>query len=296
MEEKGELELLRRENERLKKEMQAIGENLNNRLKETEENVRKELEKNQNRVLEEKGTFTTTETWTEAMDELAHAIHTSIKIANNSLGELEKSDQLNTAFAHIRQIKNYTDLILWDLHLRKGELLDPSKKRIKIDFIKIIPTVIDSIQSEPSVLRYPNDVRKKQYETMKPTLKFPKKCNVYIAPELIYVFDLLFLELLKNAFMNSDYENPLVKVFIDSDEDYHFVSFLNNKIMLERDRDWLENKVVNSSDDIATSLKVGLRLIKRWSNILCVNIKVSIIENEKTTKIQLQIPKVIKLR
>ncbi|QOJ27821.1 MAG: hypothetical protein HRU80_02630 [Ignavibacteriales bacterium] len=295
MQQTNELEYLRSENERLKNEIRSKEQNLNNLLKEKEFEVKKAVSVSQNSILQDKQIAVNTETWTEAMDELAHAINTSIMVATSAIKELPESPERSKAFTHIRQIKNYTELVLWDLHIRKGEFLNSNAEPVEIDLVPIFTENITAIKDEPSVLRPRNKNRAAQYSEMKVATDFPQKCLVMIPSELKNVFDLLFLELLKNSFINTNAENPHVRVHVKELPRSFEVLFENNKIMDEKYRNWFMGKSADSSFDIAKSIKVGLRLVMRWTEILKVSRDVTIVTEEELTRITLTIPKVIQL-
>lgn len=295
MNQMNEIEEIRKENERLKNEMRAIGQNLNNLLREKEIEVQRALTTNQNSILQAKQTSVNTETWTEAMDELAHAINTSIMVATSAIKDLPESQERSKAFTHIRQIKNYTELVLWDLHIRKGELLNSNAEPVEIDLVPIFTENITAIKEEPSVLRPRNKNRAAQYSEMKVVIDFPQKCPIMVPAELKNVFDLLFLELLKNSFINTHAETPHVRVAVKELPRSFEVLFENNKIMDEKYREWFMGKSADSSFDIAKSIKVGLRLVMRWTEILKVTRDVTIVTEEELTRISLTIPKVIQL-
>lgn len=292
---KERINLLENENRDLWFRLAAIENNLKSLKLILVQGEASQFESNLNQLLTANKKESKTETWIEVMDELAHTINTSIMVAANALKEMPESTGQNKAFAHIRQIKNYTELVLWDLYIRRGELLDLNAAPVEVDLLPIFADNISAIKEVPSVLRPKNKNRMAQYNHMKVVCEFPQKCVVLVPEELKNAFNLLFLELLKNSFINSNAEAPIVRVVVKELPKSFEVVFENNKIMEEKYCNWFNGKSDDSSFTMDKVSKVGLRLVMRWTNILKISRQVTLVTEEELTRITLTIPKVIQI-
>lgn len=315
MKQRDEVEELRKENEQLKNELQAVGLTLNALLKDKEIAVQNRLKENSNGVLKEKEAeiqkkykesksgllkenkfVVSTETWTEAMDELAHAINTDIYVATSLLRRDLNPERINQLVAHIQQIQNYTDLVMWDLDFSRQKSKQVYFDLEEVNISEVVPEVLQTIKSAPTILRPNTTERENQLRELTVTEVYNGDVTILKPIRLKTVLKLIFLELLKNSFANCAIDNPQISISASEMKDSILIEIENNVIEAEENfKDWFLGESVDSDFTVSKSGKVGLRLIIRWTNRL--NIKRDIVINsaEKTIKISLTIPKVITL-
>lgn len=270
-----------------------MGRNLNQVLQEKADLINQNRERAQNQVLIEKELKTKGEEWQRIVDEMAHTIHTDIFIATDSLLELEDNQLRKKIFAHLVEVRDLTDLTLW--FLKKDELVKKNDKVVSIDLKNIIENQITTIKKAPSTLRLSTKKHRENLSIIQVPVESTGITSIYIPSEIQKVFNLLFKDLLRNAFKNTTHEKPYVAIKFVEGSELLKVTITNNKLMPEEFASWL---MTNSTiePEIAKHSKAGLRILKKWFSYLNISIDVTLDKEDLMTAISILIPKTITLK
>lgn len=287
---------LKKENEALKIELAILRATQEKKEQIIEELIHERTgfrDENQKAVLQEATYKAQFETLKKTVDELAHTIHTDIFIATETLLELDDSKEHDKILAHIREVNDLTDLTLW--FLRKEELYKKDDKSVKIDLKKIIENQLQLIKNAPSTLRLSTRQHKDMLQDMEVPVSATGGTSIEIPSEIKKVFNLLFKDLIRNAFKNTISENPQVNVKISEESDFINAIICNNKLMPENFAEWLTTDTMDEPE-ISKHSKAGLRILKKWTSYLKIGLEVSLNEVKGETEITLKIPKIITLQ
>lgn len=248
---------------------------------------------NQNKALVEQKFQTELRTWQQIVDEMAHTINTDIFIATDSLLELDDNDITKKIYAHLTEVRDLTDLTLW--FLRKNELIKDDEQLVAVDLREVLQNQIKTIQAAPSTLRLATKKHRENLKVLNVEIESAGTTSVQISSEIKKVFNLLFKDLLKNAFKNTTEDKPIVKVNISEQADAVTVSILNNELMPEEFLKWLTQKS-SIELEISKHSKAGLRILKKWTDFLNVNLEIKLNDELKSTTVSLKIPNEISLK
>lgn len=291
LQQKKEIELLKQKIEILITEAAEREKTLNNLIKERLESELLAREVTQNAVLREKELQTEVSTWQKVVDELAHSINTDVFAALSNLNEIVEDINIKKAKNNIKRIRDITNLILWDLNKSR---LPASKNLIELDIFQLISSEIESIKDGIDSLRLSVREHKKKLIELNIPIKAKNKCIVQIDDNIAAGLELIIKDILRNAFQNTDEENPQISVEMFSQDEIIYLIIKNNRLISEMELRWFNEGIDDNNIPMSKSAKVGLRLVKRWFINLGIKGEFLIDLGANQTSISLKIPKVIK--
>ncbi len=257
------------------------------RINELENIIRIKEEEITNKALNERGI----QEWQKIVDEMAHSINTDVFAALSNLNEITDSNEVNKAKHNIKRIRDIANLMMWDLNKTR---LPASTTISTIDLYQLIQTQIDAIKDGIDSLRLSiREHKSKLYQLVIPfTVK--NECIIQIDDNIEPGLELIIKDLLRNAFQNTDEENPLISIEIFSADDFIYLIITNNRIISKKELQWFNEDIDDDEIQMSKSSKVGLRLVKRWFKNLSITGNFLIDSKLNQTSIKLQIPKVIR--
>lgn len=273
-----ELERLRKENLKLKIDLQIKEVKL------------AEIQKDLNRVFIEKEVSAAKKEGEEILYKLAHAINNDLHSSSNLLRKLDSNSDIQKVIRHLERVQSLVDLNIW--WVKRDEL---EEKWTKINIETKLKELISSVKDGVSTLRVSPNLENKIVELNVDINKTGTNTDVITGkekfPEMI---ELIFLDLIRNAFKYMDEDNPWVKVDIDCENnDFITVTFANSGKMAAKYLEYLNTE--KGSSEISDSTKIGLRSIKQWINFLKLELVGKNYEDEQVCRINLKIPRIIYL-
>jgi len=248
-------------------------------------------ERTQNAVLKEKELQTLITTWERIVDEMAHSINTDVFAALSNLNDIDDNRAVNKAKHNIKRIRDIANLLMWDLNKTR---LPVSTTILEINLYHLIQTQIDAIRDGIDSLRLSvREHKDKLFQLIIP-VNVKSECIIQIDDNIETGLELIIKDLLRNAFQNTDEENPLISVEMFSTDDFISLTITNNQLISEKELRWFNEGIEGDDIQMSKSAKVGLRLVKRWLKNLRINGKFVTNSKPNRTSIELQIPKVIK--
>lgn len=298
---RAEVARLKKENEQSKKENEQL--NLTLKILEIRERQKeKELQKlhNENFGLQEKANIsiraeeklkTEIETWQRIVDEMAHSINTDVFAALSNLNDITDNTEVNKAKHNIKRIRDIANLIMWDLNKAR---LPVSTSILEVNLQHLVQTQIEAIKDGIDSLRLSIREHKSKLSQLIIPVTAQNECVIQIDDNIEAGLELIIKDLLRNAFQNTDEENPSISVEIFSNE--HFISLIitNNRLISEKELQWFNENIDDDDIQMSKSSKVGLRLVKRWFKNLSIEGKFLTDSTSNKTSIKLQIPKLIR--
>lgn len=291
-----EIDILKKENEKLKvdnfllKQKEIEREKQFNALSKEKAKL---TERTAQSTIAEQKLKNQVESWQKTIDELAHTIHTDIFIATDTLLDLQENEDRKKILAHLFEVRDLTDLTLW--FLRKNELYKKDDKIVSIDLKQIIEKQLISIQNAPSILRLSTALHRDNLKNLIVPIKIQGNTRIEIPSEIQKVFNLLYKDLLRNAFKNTLPENPVVLINFNEEQEYIRTTISNNKLMDGQFEKWLTIDTVEEPE-ISKHSKAGLRILKKWLKYLNIILEIDLDKENSQTNISLLIPKKIILK
>lgn len=236
-------------------------------------------------------TETELQTWQRIVDEMAHSINTDVFAALSNLNEITDDTAVNKAKHNIKRIRDIANLIMWDLNKAR---LPASTTILEIDLHQLIQTQIDAIKDGIDSLRLSIREHKSKLTQLVIPITAKNECAVRIDDNIETGLELIIKDLLRNAFQNTDEENPFISVEIFPSEDFISLIITNNRLISEKELLWFNEGIDDDDIQMSKSSKVGLRLVKRWFKNLSINGNFLTDPKTNQTSIKLQIPKVIR--
>lgn len=291
------LAILKQENLELKeslKELQDINaaqvRNLNNLLEEAREEIRNSENRNLNKLTleaEEKGSR---QEWEKIIDEMAHSINNDVYLAVSKLARIKDNEKVDSAKNHINKIRDLVNLTM--LYLKRNEV-PFSNEYSTIDINSVLINEITGIEESLNTLRISSREHLKNLSEFKAIYTPIENGEISINKELESAIGLIFKDLIRNAYKNTDELEPKVSFLLESIHNAIRVTISNNTLISEEFLDWL-NGNSEIEPEISKSMKVGLRVIKKWSDLLNLKILATRIADKNTTQVMITIPREIR--
>lgn len=259
-------------------------------LKDYEVDIKKAIEANQNAILDEQKWKTTAESWEKVVDEIAHSINSDIYAAIVSLNKFLDLPKIKKANDHICQIRDITNLLIDYL---KRDNIKYSGEFSVLNIKDIVNAQLHLIKEAISTLKISSDVHEEALQTLYVPVHSTGDCSVEIIEEFADAIPLLIKDLVRNAIKHTSENNPKVDVSIIENSSFVELRMQNNGVISAQIADWFNNDFSEEPLDMSKSSKVGLRVVKKWVNLLKIDTKYfSDIPGDSTTVI-LKFPKKI---
>lgn len=286
---------IKKENEKLKFELKLVSI----RKKEAEKKYSsgqdietiKQQEANSLLFLQNQALQNELKTWQKVVDEMAHSINTDVFAALSNLNKESDTPSINKTKHNIKRIRDYANLIMWDLNRSR---LPASTCMISIDLAELIKTQIDTIKDGIDSLRLSIREHKAKLLQLAIPVIYEKECALQIDDNIEAGLELIIMDLMRNAFQNTDEENPKITIAFFSTGEIITLQITNNRLISEKEILWFNDDIDDDEIQMSKSAKVGLRLVKRWFKILKMTGKFTVNSDSNETTITLKIPKWIK--
>lgn len=256
------------------------------------ENRIKELEKTNNQLIRELKEKIKSFEWQKIIDEMAHSINTDVYVAVSNLEKHKDLPRIQKAFYHTKQIRDLINLFMW--YIKRNEL-QISGTRVSLNIEEIIKTQLEAIKEGISTLRLSADEHQENILKMEIPLEVEGEVNIQINKEIADSITLILKDILRNAIKNTKEENPLVTIKIAGSDYSVTVEVCNNTAIKENFSLWFNNESNEEPMDISKSMKVGLRVIKMWIDLLKINAKLIPNYQDDSTTAKIVLPKEIKI-
>ncbi len=229
--------------------------------------------------------------WQSIAEQMAHTFNSDIFVAQHALLKIEDSTHRRKAFAHLMEVKELTDLIMW--RLKKHYYFNKNENLIKKDVAIMVKDQITTILDSLSILRLSSRQHQKLLSELSPEIEVMGNCTVEVTEQIGAALGAIIKDLLKNSFKNTDQENPKVEFRITERNNDILCEFSNNLAMEDDFKEWFLGRTEIEPDG-STSTKVGLRIVKSWLRLLDISYDVEINKEHNWTTVILTIP--IKIR
>ncbi|MDP2301594.1 MAG: hypothetical protein Q8N03_04095 [Ignavibacteria bacterium] len=216
-------------------------------------------------------------TWQKIIDEMAHSINTDVYVAVSNLEKHRDIPRVEKAYFHIRQIRELTNLLMWYI---KRNNLPLSNEMVILNLNEIISEQLETIKSGITTLRISGDDHEELLAKLDLAISIEGAVNVSINKEIKESIPLILKDFLRNAMKNTDEEKPVVSINLQETERFVEVTIFNNRAISKDYAEWFNGTPTNEPDGISKSSKVGLRVIKMWTELLKIN--TSFIPNYET--------------
>lgn len=240
------------------KRLEAISSQL---IKETQEKT----EAIQRTLTNDTLRYSKTSEWEKIIDEMAHSINTDVFVAVSNLSKIKDEPRVKKASYYIKQIRDLINLIMW--YLKRNDLTI-SNEFVEIELIAVINEQISTIKDGISTLRISTEEHQSKLIEMNIDIAADFEAKISINKEIAEAISLIVKDLLRNALKNTDEKNPIVSVNIKEETDYVILNFENNCAIQKEFADWFNGESDKEPDTISKSTKVGLRVIKMWTDLL----------------------------
>ncbi|NUN09705.1 MAG: hypothetical protein HUU54_11065 [Ignavibacteriaceae bacterium] len=263
-------------------------------LRDSKEDLKWEQEFQQNALLAERAEKTELETkvkeWQSIADQMAHTFNSDIFIAQHALLKMEDSPHRKKAFAHLMEVKELTDLIMW--RLKRAYYFNKNDRVIPADISEIVNKQVAMIFESLSILRLSSRKHQKLLSETNPEIIIEGDCGISTTEQIKIALGAVLKDLLKNTFKNTNEAAPLVKIRISADKESVLCVLSNNLAMGDDFREWLLGKSEQEPEG-STSSKVGLRIVKGWLKLLNIDYDVKVDKINEWTTVLIKIPKYI---
>ena len=243
-------------------------------------------------IISEKEEKTVKEEWERIIDEMAHSINTDVYAALSYINRNLENDLVKKASYNIQQIRDLTNLIMW--YLKRNKLqLSGSMQSVSIE--EVIKTQIETIKAGIHTLRLATAQHRDALFSMIVNINKDGPCIIQIDMDLINAIDLIFKDVLRNAFKNTDENEPSVTIYMDDNFNNLGVKVSNNLVISQEELNWFNNNIESDELAMSKSSKVGFRIVKKWTQFLNIYTRMTIDKNKKETTFHLTIPKEVKV-
>lgn len=247
----------------------------NEKLKDTIDDLEHKIDKQAkelNRLLLEQKTSTELQTqlstWQSVVDELAHSINTDVYIAVNQLSRYRDDPRINKAYHHVNQIRDLTNLLM--TYIKRNELVLSGEMK-SLDVHECVKGQLALIRDGISTLRLSEDDHIDRLLSLEVPVKVSETPSISVQKEFVEAVPLILKDLLRNAFKNTDEEDPRISVSITESPDAVQIEITNNRAIAESFRDWFNGVTHIDPAEMSKSGKVGLRVIKMWVDLLHIS-------------------------
>ena len=288
---------LKKENIDLKeslKELHDINDaqlrNLNNLLEEAREEIRNSEDRNLNNLTSEAEAKGGKEEWEKIIDEMAHSINNDVYLAVSKLSRIKNDERVQSAKYHVNKIRDLINLIM--LYLKRNEVPFSNEYSI-LDINNILADEIAGIEESLNTLRISSREHLKNLALLKTTFTPIENSSLSINKELESTIGLILKDIIRNAYKNTNEENPKISVSLISSGNFVDVIITNNILIPDDFVAWM-NETSDIEPEISKSMKVGLRVVKKWSDLLKINIVLKKLVDINSTEVTLRIPREIR--
>jgi len=288
---------LKKENIDLKeslKELQDLNDaqlrNLNNLLEEAREEIRNSEDRNLNNLTSEAEAKGGKEEWEKIIDEMAHSINNDVYLAVSKLSRIKNDERVQSAKYHVNKIRDLVNLIM--LYLKRNEVPFSNEYSI-LDINNILADEIAGIEESLNTLRISSREHLKNLESLKTTFTPIENSSLSINKELESTIGLILKDIIRNAYKNTNEENPKISVSLISSGNFVDVIITNNILIPDDFVAWM-NETSDIEPEISKSMKVGLRVVKKWSDLLKIKIVLKKLVDINSTEVTLRIPREVR--
>lgn len=269
----------------------------NSRLREIEKeknlnNYVRELDKakqlNVGSLLREKELQTLAESWERIVDELAHSINTDVYVAVSSMAKHLDNPKIKKASYHTRQIRDLTNLLM--LYLKRNEITY-SGEFSSLDIVESVISQLTLIKDGISTLRISSDEHEEALLKLEVPVKSDGNCSVEITSEFLEAVPLIIKDLVRNSLKHTTEEDPRVDITVSGFEEHVELRIENNGTISQKLADWFNKGSTEDPDDMSKSSKVGLRVVKKWVELLRIDTKYQISESGNATTVIIKFPR-----
>lgn len=290
--------------EKLKKENQELQEKLEikerefrdfmNQLKESYElrveKVKREKEATFNESIQIAKLMQDVQTWEKIVDEIAHSINTDVFIAVNNLSKFLDNPKIKKAYHHTNQIREITNLLMW--YIKRNEL-EISGEMADIYPAQILNEQTELVREGLSTLRISSDDHHENLLKME-VPQVESEARISVTKEIKESIPLILKDFVRNAYKNTDEDNPVVTCSVENDSENVIIKITNNQAVAQQYADWFNGKTASEPETISKSFKVGLRVIKIWISLLNIDARLIPDKTNNSTTAIIKLPMVIK--
>lgn len=258
--------------------------NLNNYVRDLD----KAKELNLNSVFREQELKNLATSWERIVDELAHSINTDVYVAVSSMSRFLDNPKIKKANYHTRQIRDLTNLLL--LYLRRNDV-QYSNEFTELNLNEVVDQQIALIKDGISTLRISSDEHEEALLTMLIPVTTIGESKIIINEEFADAIPLVIKDLVRNAMKHTTEADPKVEIKITEFESFVEVMIYNNGAISEKLADWFNKSSLEDPENMSKSSKVGLRVVKKWVDLLKIETRYLRDGNNDTTTVKLSFPK-----
>ncbi len=275
--------------EKLRKELLNVKANFGKQLRDLQRENERKLRAKLNAIILEGKQHASKEEWEKIIDEMAHSINSDVFAAVSFLSGIKGSMKAKNALNHTLRIRDLINLIM--TYLKRNEIVF-SGKFTSVSIEEQVKEQIFTIKNSLTTLRLSEDEHEESLKKIKVPVEVLGDSNILVFQELKEAIPLIIKDLLRNAFKNTDEENPQVSVKIQGEKDFVRLEITNNKTISEAYSKWFNGETVEEPD-ISKSSKVGLRVILKWTKELKITARLERNSTANTTTAILIFPKEI---
>lgn len=272
------------ENQNLRLREKQIADNLKSLL---DENLALK-ENNIGSLLREKELQTQAESWERIVDELAHSINTDVYVAVSAMSKFLDNPKIKKASYHTRQIRDLTNLLM--LYLKRNDITY-SGEFTSVDIPEIVNSQLTLIKDGISTLRISSDEHEEALLKLEVPIVINGNCSIEITSEFIEAVPLVIKDLVRNSLKHTTEENPRVEISITGFENMVELRIENNGRISEKLADWFNKGSTEDPVDMSKSSKVGLRVVKKWVDLLKIDTKYQTNESDDRTAVSIKFPR-----
>lgn len=239
---------------------------------------------NQKKVEENTRLQTQIQTWQSVVDELAHSINTDVFVAVDKLDPFIDNPEIKMASYHVRQIRDLTNLLMW--YIKRNEI-SLSGDMAQVDVVDCIKGQITLIKDGISTLRINKTNHRDTLRILEVPVVSSGSSVLSIQSDFKAAIPLIFKDMLRNAFKNTQENSPIVSVDVYGCDENIVVTISNNRAIDTEFSDWFNGTSNTDPKKIQKSSKVGLRVIKMWNSLLKIQASLlpDPVKNETTATI-----------
>ncbi|MBE2279752.1 MAG: sensor histidine kinase [Ignavibacteriaceae bacterium] len=272
------------ENQNCRLEKEEMFKNLNKIIQEKDKFQRE----HSNLLLKEQELRNISRSYEIIIDELAHSINSDIFIAVNFLSRSLDNPKIKKADSHIKQVRDLNNLLM--TYLKRDELQFSGQfKEIVLE--QVLNEQIELIKNSLSTLRISSDEHEENLEKLIVTPEIKGNSTVLIVEEFASALSLIVKDLIRNAFKHTNEENPEITVSLEDNESYVILLIKNNRAIDPVLADWFNNNSLADPQNMSKSSKVGLRVVKKWVDLLKIPVKYVSNKKDDYTTVEVKFPK-----
>ena len=258
--------------------------NLNNYVRELD--AAKQL--NVGSLLREKELQTLAESWERIVDELAHSINNDVYVAVSAMSKFLDNPRIKKASYHTRQIRDLTNLLM--LYLKRNDI-SYTGELSPLDITQTATSQLELIKDGISTLRISSDEHEEALLKLEVPISSEGDCGIEITSEFIEAVPLVIKDLVRNSLKHTTEEYPRVEISVKGYENFVQLTIENNGTIPQKLADWFNKGSTEDPENMSKSSKVGLRVVKKWVELLTINTKYYISESGGSTTVIIKFPR-----